>query len=74
MRSTFWRDFFRETKKERARLRTGDRDERYRITIECFDRLPGVDFEKMLQASGISLTTDVKSLNPTKPGWNRKLE
>jgi Ankyrin repeats (3 copies) len=71
---TFWTDFFRESKKERARLRTGNRDERYRITIECLDRLPGVDFKQMLQENGISLTTDVKSLNPTEPGWNRKLE
>ena len=71
---TFWQDFFREAKKERERLRTDNRDERYRTTIECFDRLPGLEFKQMLQANGISLTTDVKSLNPTKPGWNRKLE
>jgi len=71
---TFWQDFFREAKRERTQFRLGSRDERYRITIECFDRLPGLDFKQLLRAHGISLTTDVKSLKPTEPGWNRKLE
>lgn len=77
----FWPDFFAEVRKERERLadavRLGDgdriRNERYRITIECFDRLPGLEFKKMLEENGISLRVDVKSLHPTEPGWDRRL-
>jgi hypothetical protein len=69
----FWRDFFREAKKERVKLLTGSRDERYRVTIECFERLPGLDFRRLLRSHNISRSTDVKSLNPEEPGWNRKL-
>ena len=79
---TFWQDFFAEVRKEAQPLRDavqlgdGDaiRNERYRITVECFDRLPGLHFKQILQNSGISLTTDVKSLHPTEPGWNRRLQ
>jgi hypothetical protein len=70
----FWQDFFKEAKKEKARLSVDNRDERYRITVECFDRLPGLGFKRRLRTSGISRTVDVKSMNPEKPGWNRKLE
>lgn len=78
---SFWKDCFAEIRKEASALRDaiqlgdGDpvRNERYRITIGCIDRLPGLDFKQMLQNSGISLTTDVKSLHPTEPGWNRRL-
>ena len=33
----------------------------------------GLNFQKTLRDSGISLTTDVKSLHPEAPGWNRRL-
>jgi hypothetical protein len=77
----FWPDFFREIRKENQSLSDaiklkGDdniRNARYRITIACFDRLPGLNFQKMLKDSGISLTTDVKSLHPEAPAWNRRL-
>lgn len=49
------------------------RNARYQITIACFDRLLGLDFEKTLGSNGISLTTDVKSLHPESPNWNRRL-
>lgn len=76
----FWRDFFTEIRKEQPRLlaasELGDGDEarnrRYQITIDCFDRLKDVEFKKMLKSLEISLTTDVKSLQPERPGWNRK--
>ncbi|MCL4693198.1 MAG: hypothetical protein KJ060_11895, partial [Candidatus Hydrogenedentes bacterium] len=79
---SFWRDAFTEIRKEAQALRDaanagGDdaiRNKRYQITIECFDRLPGIEFKQMLQNSGISITTDVKSLHPTEPGWNRRLQ
>ena len=58
------------------------RNKRYQITLEC---LSGLDarrrllddtrsFTEMLKEYGISLTRDLKSLHPTDPGWNRKLE
>lgn len=71
---TFWQDFFKEADKERAALASGSRDERYRITIECFDRLPGLNFYDRLRDNGISITTDIKSLNPESPAWNRRLQ
>ncbi|MCX7424126.1 MAG: ankyrin repeat domain-containing protein [Planctomycetia bacterium] len=77
----FWTDFFREVRSQRQALsdavRLGDGDKirnaRYQITIACFDRLPGLDFRNTLRASGVSLTTDVKSLHPDSPDWNRRL-
>jgi len=77
----FWPDFFREVRSQKEALsdavRLGDGDKirnaRYQITIGCFDRLRGLDFKKTLAANGISLTTDVKSLHPEAPGWNRRL-
>lgn len=48
-------------------------DERYRLTIDSFDSLRGLQFKKMLKDAGISLTVDVESLHPTKAGWDRKL-
>lgn len=77
----FWADFFREVRSQKqelsAAVRLGDADKirnaRYQITIACFDRLPGLEFKETLGASGISLTTDVKSLHPEAPGWNRRL-
>jgi hypothetical protein len=76
----FWPDFFREIRGQDksliAAVELGDadkiRNKRYQITIECFDRLKGLDFKKMLQDLRISFTTDVKSLHPTEPGWNQK--
>ncbi len=78
----FWPDFFAEVRKQAQPLKDavqlgdGDaiRNERYRITVECFDRLPGLEFRQILQSAGISLATDIKSLHPTEPGWNRRLQ
>ena len=77
--ASFWPDFFGEIRKQRARLEAiteGDADQRrnrrYQITLECFDRLPGLNFKDVLKSVQISLTTDVKSLHPTEPGWNRR--
>lgn len=71
---SFWADVFTELRAEHGRLFiAGGRDARYRITIECFDRLAGLDFIGKLQRAKISVVTDVKSLNPTQPGWNRRL-
>lgn len=80
--ATFWPDFFREIRKDRpaltvaSRTGTGDerRDARYRLTVECLDRLMQGKFKPMLKESGVSLTTDVKSLKPLDRNWNRKLE
>jgi ankyrin repeat protein len=77
----FWPDFFREIRSQKQALddagKLGDADKcrnaRYQITIDCFDRLPGLNFKNTLKAAGISLTTDVKSLHPESPGWNRRL-
>lgn len=77
----FWSDFFREVRSQKkalddaVQLGDGDRirNARYQITLDCFDRLPGVEFKKTLKDNGISLTTDVKSLHPEAPGWNRRL-
>jgi hypothetical protein len=77
----FWNDFFREIRSQKQALsdvvRLGDGDKirnaRYQITVACFDRLPGIDLKRTLKANGISLTTDVKSLHPEAPGWNRRL-
>lgn len=76
----FWPDFFKEINKEyeplaaAVSLGEGDkiRNKRYQITIECFDRLKGLNFKEMLRRNQISLTADVKSLHPTDTGWNRK--
>ena len=77
----FWNDFFREVRSQKLALtdavRLGDGDKirnaRYQITVACFDRLPGLGFRKTLKDNGISITTDVKSLHPEAPGWNRRL-
>lgn len=77
----FWRDFFREVRKQQtafsappAQGESRGLNERYRITVECFDQLPGLEFKKLLQQSGISTTVAIQSLKPTQPGWNRKLQ
>ncbi len=71
----FWPDFFVQVNKNAARFAAADgRDARYRLSIECFDALPGVHLSDRLQENGISLTTDVKSLDPTGPTWNRRLK
>lgn len=78
---SFWQDFFREVRKEAKALndavRLGEadciRNARYRITVDCFDRLAGLDFKERLRKSRISLTTDVKSLHPEDPQWDRRL-
>jgi hypothetical protein len=79
--SRFWPDFFREMRLQQQPLadavKLGDpvkvRNARYRITVDCFDKLPGLRFKEMLKTNHISLATDVKSLNPESPGWNRRL-
>jgi hypothetical protein len=79
--STFYQDFFTEIRKQKKELddaivlSKGDdiRNKRYQITLDCFDRLPGLKFKQMLEQNGISMTVDIKSLHPTDPGWNRKL-
>jgi hypothetical protein len=76
----FWKDFFAEVRKAEKELAEavhmpGDdnvRNERYRITVECFDRLPGVGFKRLLAGNQISPTVDAKSLHPTRDGWDRK--
>jgi hypothetical protein len=76
----FWQDFFALVRGRRADLdaavhKAGDdaiRNERYRITVECFDSLPRLNFKKRLSDSKISALVDAKSLHPTDPGWNRK--
>ncbi len=77
----FWPDFFNQVRDARATFAEankagGDenRNARYRVTVACFDKLPKLDFKKILSDNGISLTTDVKSLRPTDAGWNRKLQ
>ncbi|MHC4266250.1 MAG: ankyrin repeat domain-containing protein [Planctomycetota bacterium] len=77
---TFWSDFFKELRGRRQELRDavklGQADKirnvRYQITIDCFDHLPGLNFKDILRKYKISLTTDVKSLHPTEPSWDRK--
>lgn len=77
----FWTDFFKEIRNARAELlaaeRSGSgaerRNARYRITIDCFDRLLKGRFKRMLEEHGISLTTDVRSIPYKSPNWNGKL-
>ena len=78
----FWKDFFKEIiehKKElddAVQLNNDDaiRNERYRITVECFNVLQGINFKELLERNGISTTIDIKSLHPTNPNWNHKLK
>ena len=77
----FWKDFFanvnarRDDFAEASRLkgRNAARNRRYQLSVECFDALKNINFKKMLQQAEISLTTDIKSLNPENKDWNRKL-
>ncbi len=76
-----WHDFFSEVRKQQAAFSAPEAqgesrglDARYRLTVECFDRLPGLNFKKLLEWSGISTTVAIQSLKPTQPGWNRKLQ
>jgi len=76
----FWQDFFQELRKEQDKLRAAAylrapdkiRNRKYQITVECFDRLPKIEFKKLLKKYRLSLTTAIKSLRPTEPGWDRK--
>lgn len=77
----FWTDFFKEVRQERPALfapeaqgESAGLNVRYRITVECLDRLPGLNFKKLLEENGISATIAIQSLKPTSPGWNRKLQ
>ena len=78
----FWKDFFKEINKHKKELDdavclSNDdaiRNERYRITVECFNVLQGINFKELLEKNGISTTIDIKSLHPTNPNWNRKLK
>jgi len=76
----FWSDFFKEVRKERqafsdaeARGEDNGRDLRYKLTLQCFDRLPGIRFTQLLEQNGISTIVDLSSLPHEAPGWNRKL-
>jgi len=77
----FWPDFFAEIRKAQGRIADARRrwhgDERrnalYRISVDCFDRLDGIEFKSMLKRYRISLTTDVKSLKVEDDGWDRRL-
>ncbi|MFA6187089.1 MAG: ankyrin repeat domain-containing protein [Phycisphaerae bacterium] len=76
----FWQDFFTEIRKEQENLKAAEelkdpdrvRNRKYQITIDCFDRLAKIEFKNLLKKNQISLLTDVKSLHPTDPNWNRK--
>ena len=76
----FWPNFFEQIRAARPQLdaavheKGADniRNERYRITVDCFDRLQGLNFKRLLESNGVSTTVDVKSLHPTEPGWDRK--
>ncbi|MBN2293347.1 MAG: ankyrin repeat domain-containing protein [Pirellulales bacterium] len=78
----FWTDFFSHIHNEKENLRKaaslGDdnkiRNARYIITIDCFNRLEKLHFKQRLSQSHISLSKDIKSLQPTKPGWNRRFQ
>jgi hypothetical protein len=78
----FWPDFFTEVCKEKDSLKNavslgnGDkiRNERYRITVECFNRLPGINFKELLEKNDVSTDISIKSLHPTDPGWNRRMK
>jgi hypothetical protein len=80
----FYRDFFTEIRKEQQALADtskidegGDdarRNARYRIAVECFDRLPRLGFKKTLEQNHISPQVDVKSLHPTDARWNHRFE
>ncbi len=78
---SFWRDFFHEVRATQPRFaeamrKSGDeqRNSRYQATLDCFDKLPKVQFRKMLQDNGISPTTDVRALHPEEKTWNRKMQ
>jgi hypothetical protein len=74
----FWVDFFKEVRKERPELLAAVnlggsdvvRNERYRLTVDCFNRLEGLDFKKLLEDDRISTTVAIKTL-ARKDGWNR---
>ncbi len=70
--ASFLRDFFTEVRKERDRLRSADGNTRYQITIDCFDRLPGLNFRELLRDLRISDKTSWYSLRPSRPDWDRR--
>ncbi|HBG77878.1 MAG TPA: hypothetical protein DDW84_03365 [Phycisphaerales bacterium] len=78
--NNFWQDFFTEIRREQGNLKAAKelkdpdkiRNRKYQITIDCFDRLPKVEFKNLLKKNQISLLVDVKSLHPTDQNWNRK--
>jgi hypothetical protein len=76
----FWPDFFAEVAKRQdqfaaASKLSGDdgRNARYKLCVECFDALKGLNFRTLLKYYGISETTDVKALHPEEPSWDRRL-
>lgn len=77
---TFWPDFFARIREQQDALieaaKIGDADQnrnaRYRITVDCFDKLGKAHLKDALRQAHISLTTDVKALHPTEPKWDRR--
>jgi len=57
-----WRDFFAEARKRRTQLLLGDRDEMHRIIVDCFDRLPGLEFRKILRKYRFSDKTSLATI------------
>ncbi|PWU17822.1 MAG: hypothetical protein C5B50_10550 [Verrucomicrobia bacterium] len=80
--TNFWSDFFSAVRKQQAAFvaseAQGDSGPalnlRYRLTVECLNQLPGLNFKKRLEQSAVSTTVAIQSLKPTQPGWNRKLQ
>jgi len=77
----FWPHFWREVRKDREQFAATSAiqekyemlDARHRLAVECFDRLPGVEFKKMLSELQVSATTSGYSLIRGKfLDWDRR--
>jgi hypothetical protein len=75
----FWPDFFANIRRQRDSLAEAakiadegeNRNTRYRITVDCFDKLGKVHLRDALRRAHVSVTTDIKALHPTDPSWDR---
>ena len=56
----------------RMPLTRQDFDRKHRITVGCFDRLPGLDFRRRLREYGISETTSWYSMSWGRKDWDRR--